>query len=68
MMIHNVAFQYSVDSFVMAFYSQIFRLNKRLAEAETMTYEVIRDLLGVKSDLTAHNVRAYILCLCSRCA
>lgn len=33
---------------------EIFRLNKRLAEAETVTYDVIRDLLRVKSDITTH--------------
>ena len=31
---------------------QIFSLNARLAAAESMTHDVIRDLLGVKLDMT----------------
>ncbi|KAI5059874.1 hypothetical protein GOP47_0024294 [Adiantum capillus-veneris] len=33
---------------------EIFRLHRKLAEAEAMTYDVIRDLLGVKSDIATH--------------
>ncbi|KAI3847328.1 hypothetical protein MKW92_005569 [Papaver armeniacum] len=33
-------------------FSQIFMLNARLAAAESMTHDVIRDLLGVKLDMT----------------
>ncbi|MCO5553180.1 hypothetical protein L7F22_006701 [Adiantum nelumboides] len=33
---------------------EIFRLHRKLAEAEAMTYDVIKDLLGVKSDITTH--------------
>lgn len=31
---------------------QIFMLNTRLAQAESMTHDVIRDLIGVKLDMT----------------
>lgn len=31
---------------------QIFALNAKLAAAESMTHDVIRDLLGVKLDMT----------------
>lgn len=32
-------------------------LNSRLAEAESMTHDVLRDLLGVKLDMTSVAVR-----------
>eukprot|EP00249_Psilotum_nudum_P007095 c20302_g1_i4 orf=493-921(-) len=32
----------------------IFMLNRRLAEAESMTHDVVRDLLGVKLDITSY--------------
>jgi hypothetical protein len=35
---------------------QIFALNARLAAAESMTHDVIRDLLGVKLDMTNYVV------------
>lgn len=35
---------------------QIFLLNARLAAAESMTHDVIRDLLGVKLDMTNYVV------------
>lgn len=35
---------------------QIFMLNARLAKAESMTHDVIRDLLGVKLDMTNYAV------------
>lgn len=34
------------------FLVQIFALNAKLASAESMTHDVIRDLLGVKLDMT----------------
>ncbi|KAH7284886.1 hypothetical protein KP509_33G001100 [Ceratopteris richardii] len=33
---------------------EIFRLNKKLAEVEAITYDVMKDLLGVKSDIMNH--------------
>jgi hypothetical protein len=39
---------------------QIFMLNTRLAAAESMTHDVIRDLLGVKMDMAS-----YAVCLLS---
>lgn len=41
---------------------QIFALNARLAAAESMTHDVIRDLLGVKLDMTNYAVNLRILC------
>lgn len=38
------------------FFLQIFALNARLAAAESMTHDVIRDLLGVKLDMTNYAV------------
>jgi len=38
------------------FLVQIFSLNARLAAAESMTHDVIRDLLGVKLDMTTYVV------------
>jgi len=35
---------------------QIFSLNAKLAGAESMTHDVIRDLLGVKLDMTSYAV------------
>lgn len=35
---------------------QIFTLNTKLAAAESMTHDVIRDLLGVKLDMTTYVV------------
>ncbi|MCO5582074.1 hypothetical protein L7F22_035965 [Adiantum nelumboides] len=35
-------------------HKEIFRLHRKLAEAEAMTCDVIKDLLGVKSDITTH--------------
>ena len=32
-------------------------LNVRLAEAESLTHDVIRDLVGVKLDITNYKVR-----------
>lgn len=40
---------------------QIFALNARLAAAESMTHDVIRDLLGVKLDMTNYVVNLCIL-------
>lgn len=42
---------------------QIFALNARLAAAESMTHDVIRDLLGVKLDMTNYAVSIYSLML-----
>lgn len=42
---------------------QIFALNARLAAAESMTHDVIRDLLGVKLDMTNYVVNLCILLL-----
>jgi kinesin family protein 15 len=36
---------------------QVFMLNVRLAEAESLTHDVIRDLVGVKLDITNYTVR-----------
>ena len=36
-------------------------LNVRLAEAESLTHDVIRDLVGVKLDITNYAVRTSIL-------
>lgn len=36
-------------------------LNARLAAAESMTHDVIRDLLGVKLDMTNYAVKLQIL-------
>ncbi len=38
----------------------MFLLNTRLAEAESMTHDVIRDLVGVKKDLTSFTVHTPI--------
>jgi len=38
----------------------VFLLNTRLAEAESMTHDVIRDLVGVKKDLTSFTVHTPI--------
>ena len=35
---------------------QIFALNARLAATESMTHDVIRDLLGLKLDMTKYTV------------
>lgn len=40
---------------------QICILNARLAAAESMTHDVIRDLLGVKLDLTKYAVSFILL-------
>lgn len=40
---------------------QICILNARLAAAESMTHDVIRDLLGVKLDLTKYAVSFLLL-------
>lgn len=45
------------------FFSQIFSLNARLAAAESMTHDVIRDLLGVKLDMTTYVVKSHVLLL-----
>lgn len=42
---------------------QICILNARLAAAESMTHDVIRDLLGVKLDLTKYAVSFLLLFL-----
>lgn len=47
--------------------SQIFSLNARLAAAESMTHDVIRDLLGVKLDMTTYVV-IISLVVSERCA
>lgn len=39
------------------FSEQVCMLNTRLAAAESMTHDVIRDLLGVKLDMTNYAVR-----------
>lgn len=41
---------------ILCFHCQIFMLNTRLAAAESMTHDVIRDLLGVKLDMTSYAV------------
>ena len=38
----------------MVSFLQIFMLNARLASAESMTHDVIRDLLGVKLDMSSY--------------
>ena len=38
---------------------QLFMLNARLAAAESMTHDVIRDLLGVKLDMANYAVRLH---------
>lgn len=40
---------------------QVCMLNSRLAAAESMTHDVIRDLLGVKLDMTNFAVSFYFL-------
>lgn len=35
---------------------QVFMLNTKLAEAENMTYDVVRDLLGIKMDIAGYAV------------
>ncbi|KAH9311588.1 hypothetical protein KI387_026623, partial [Taxus chinensis] len=41
-----------LETFLAARQKEIFMLNSRLAAAESMTHDVIRDLLGVKLDMT----------------
>ena len=48
---------YVVYHFMFQF--QIFTLKARLASAESMTHDVIRDLLGVKLDMTNYAVTYY---------
>lgn len=45
-----------LDSHLLFWAMQIFALNARLAAAESMTHDVIRDLLGVKLDMTNYAV------------
>ena len=40
---------------------QIYMLSTRLAAAESMTHDVIRDLLGIKLDMTNYAVRFRLL-------
>ncbi|WOL05131.1 kinesin-like protein KIN-12F [Canna indica] len=42
-----------LESLVASRQKEIFMLNTRLAQAESMTHDVIRDLLGVKLDMTS---------------
>ena len=42
-----------VDQLTNQIFSQIFMLNARLAAAESMTHDVIRDLLGLKLDMNS---------------
>lgn len=58
-------FYYSVCSFSPNWFPfpQIFMLNSRLASAESMTHDVIRDLLGVKLDMSSYMVRLCIPCM-----
>jgi hypothetical protein len=43
------------------FWVQIFLLNTRLAEAESMTHDIVRELLGVKLDISNYAVSS--LCM-----
>lgn len=42
-----------LDKLTNSVFSQIFMLNARLAAAESMTHDVIRDLLGLKLDMNS---------------
>lgn len=59
--VFNLALYNSICFFLSIF--QIFSLNARLAAAESMTHDVIRDLLGVKLDMTTYVVRSLMLLL-----
>jgi hypothetical protein len=39
----------------------VFTLNTKLAEAESMTHDVLRDLLGIKTDMNNVVVSALLL-------
>lgn len=41
----------------MDLYLQIFALNAKLAMSGSMTHDVLRDLLGIKLDMTAYSVK-----------
>ncbi len=51
----------SVCSDFALFWVQIFLLNTRLAEAESMTHDIVRELLGVKLDISNYAVSS--LCM-----
>lgn len=52
----KVVFSFKILKRAFFFSMQIFTLNTKLAAAESMTHDVIRDLLGVKLDMTTYVV------------